>query len=256
MPELPECKIMSDYINFNSKGKNFTKLYNVEKGNNPKLFITGNFSVESLSFGKEIRLILSGIKSDPIYVYVFMGMSGNWKYTSTTQWSDTKYIRLRIDDEYENSLLLYGGYLGPKYKIGYPFNSKRGPDPTKDFDKFKENILNNIESKDFDVPIYEILLNQKYFNGIGNYLRSTILYYANDSPFQKASDFIKKNENIIDLCKEIPLMSYKMNGGQLKDWKNPISDDSTEFKNWVFYQKGSSIKDSLGRTFWYDPKWK
>ncbi len=35
MPEGPELKIMSDYINQNVKDKTFTKLYHVEKGNNP-----------------------------------------------------------------------------------------------------------------------------------------------------------------------------------------------------------------------------
>jgi hypothetical protein len=35
MPEGPEIKIMSDYINSHSKNRTFKKLYHVEKGNIP-----------------------------------------------------------------------------------------------------------------------------------------------------------------------------------------------------------------------------
>ena len=41
---------------------------------------------------------------------------------------------------------------------------------------YRANILNNLDKNAFDQPICEVLLNQKYFNGIGNYLRAEILY--------------------------------------------------------------------------------
>ena len=37
--------------------------------------------------------------------------------------------------------------------------------------------LDNQYKKVFDKPICEAILDQNYFNGIGNYLRSTLLYY-------------------------------------------------------------------------------
>lgn len=43
-------------------------------------------------------------------------------------------------------------------------------------DEFKENILSNLEQPVFRRPICEVLLNQQYFNGIGNYLRAEVLY--------------------------------------------------------------------------------
>jgi endonuclease VIII-like 1 len=100
------------------------------------------------------------------------------------------------------------------------------------------------------------LLNQKYFNGIGNYLRSTILYYSNINPFETAREvIIDCGERLFEFCKDIPLKAYRLNGGQLKDWSNPFELDSKEFSEWVYYKKGNSIKDSNGRTFWYNPKW-
>ena len=42
----------------------------------------------------------------------------------------------------------------------------------------------------FNKAICETLLNQKYFNGIGNYLRAEILYRLKIPPFTKARDVL------------------------------------------------------------------
>lgn len=259
MPESPELRIMSDFINQKSNNR-FTKAYHVSKGNIATEFdkseIDSSFLIEAESNGKELRLHINKDNSKYLLIYVFMGMNGNWKWVNTSEWNETKFTRLRFDSEDGNSLLLYGGFMGPKYSVGKAFGgTKRGPDPTKEFDKFKENILSNLNNKAFDKPICEALLNQEYFNGIGNYIRSTVLYYADVNPFESARNIIQSNSKVLELCKEIPLQSYQFNGGQLKDWSNPFDVDSTEFKKWVFYQKGLCCKDKTGRTFWFDTKW-
>jgi endonuclease VIII-like 1 len=255
MPELAELKIMQDYINQNVEDKVFKKLYHVEKGNNAKdSNLIENFKVKSKSWGKELKLRVYHDVTDLTFS-IFMGMSGNWKFVKTENWNDTRFVRMRLDTTDGYSLLLYGSYMGPKYRLGDFTGVKRGPDPTKDFDNFKKNILNNINSKSFDKPICETLLDQKYFNGIGNYLRSTILYYLNVNPFEKARDIINNYPQIIEMCRDIPNKAYQLNGGQLSDWTNPFDTDYEEFKKWVYYQKGLSCKDKTGRTFWYHPKW-
>ena len=75
-------------------------------------------------------------------------------------------------------------------------------------------------------------------------------------PFESARKVITNNPEILDLCKDVPLKAYELNGGQLRDWTNPFSGDDEEFKKWVFYQKGLKVKDKTGRTFWFHPKWK
>ena len=258
MPELAEYKISADFINLNSKNK-FIKAFHVQKGNIPIQFEENynmnNFSVKARTNGKDLILEIS--KEDGVLaIHVFMGMNGNWKYVDTEKWNQTKFTRLRFDDESGKSLILYGGYMGPKYSVGGPFSgTKRGSDPTLDFDKFKQNVLDNLDKKPFDKPICEVLLNQEYFNGIGNYLRSTLIYYTDVNPFLSGRVAIQNHPQILDLCKSVPETAYKLNGGQLRDWSNPIESDSKDFEDWVFYQKGLSCKDKLGRTFWFDPKW-
>jgi hypothetical protein len=81
MPEGPELKIMSDYINHHSKDRTFTKLYHVEKGNIPvDSNIIENFKVESISNGKELILRVYHDDAD-LKFSVFMGM---W-WPSTTR---------------------------------------------------------------------------------------------------------------------------------------------------------------------------
>lgn len=256
MPEGPELKIMQDYINQNVESKKFSKLYHVEKGNIAKdSGLIEDFFVEANSWGKELKLKVYHDVTDLTFS-IFMGMSGNWKFVKTENWNDTRFVRMRIDTYDGYSLLLYGSYMGPKYRLGGFTGVKRGPDPTKDFDNFKNNIIKNINSKSFDKPICEALLDQKYFNGIGNYLRSTILYYLDVNPFETARDIINDYPQIIEMCRDIPLKAYELNGGQLSDWTNPFDTDYEAFKEWVYYQKGLSCKDKTGRTFWYHPKWK
>ncbi|KAH0619860.1 hypothetical protein JD844_014232, partial [Phrynosoma platyrhinos] len=55
-----------------------------------------------------------------------------------------------------------------------------------------ENVLRNLSDKAFNKPICEALLNQKYFNGIGNYLRAEILYRLKIPPFQEARTVLEK----------------------------------------------------------------
>lgn len=255
MPESPEVRIMSEFINESSDNRIYDKLYYVEKGNNAiESNEIRNFQISSESFGKELKVSLSN-NTKKLDFSVFMGMSGNWKLTPTKDWNLTKFVRMRLDSLDGNSLLLYGGYMGPKYKLGGFTGVKRGPDSVKNFEGFKNNVISNIDKKDFNKPICEVLLNQKYFNGIGNYIRSTILYYMDKNPFQNSRDYILENPHIFDMCKEVQIKSYKLNGGQIKDWENPTNKDKREFKKWVFYQKGISCIDSTKRTFWFDPKW-
>lgn len=47
----------------------------------------------------------------------------------------------------------------------------------------RENVLRNLADKAFDRPICEALLDQRFFNGIGNYLRAEILYRSAGRPW-------------------------------------------------------------------------
>jgi formamidopyrimidine-DNA glycosylase len=133
-----------------------------------------------------------------------------------------------------------------KWKVSSDFSKSRGPDPLKDAIAFKNNILKNLKKKVFDKPIYEMLLDQKYFCGVGNYLRAVILNCIDSDPFQSARDYIEKNgEEFLDTVIGVIQESYELqsSGKMVPEWYFP-------------YGSGESIKDKNGRTFWFSKKWK
>jgi endonuclease VIII-like 1 len=113
------------------------------------------------------------------------------------------------------------------------------------------------------------MMDQKYFNGIGNYLRAEILHRANVNPFLPASEII--TYHLLELCHDVCQESYLVGGGELKDWDNPFKRGygrgrinekmgklaDTSFRDWLqcYGKSGHSIEDSKGRRFWFDKKW-
>jgi endonuclease VIII-like 1 len=147
--------------------------------------------------------------------------------------------------------------MGPKYSINKPFSGqKRGPDPLKNFDEFKLNVISNLNKVEFKKPICEVLLNQKYFNGVGAYLNSEIMGRLDIDPFMNFNELTKSELDklfnmIFTCCNE----SYNLGGGELKDWKNPF-----EFNNihtWIKFYGNKDIcqKQKFGtRNIWIKKK--
>ena len=262
MPEGVEIRIMSDFINKNCSDKVFEKSFHVLKGNNPEEFklLDNNFKLKADFNGKELLLyVYHDVTSfsDIVNISVFMGMSGNWKWVRTSEWNSTKFIRLRFDTTDGWSLILYGLYMGPKYKIG-GFSTKRGPDSIKDFEKFKKNILDNIGCKDFNKPLGESLLNQKYFNGVGAYLFSEIIGRLDYNPHGTINQLSKLElEYLFDMIVRCFEESYSFGGGEIKDWQNPFGENKID--QWLkFYgNKKDCHKHTFGnRNLWIKNKYR
>lgn len=258
MPEIVECKIMSEFINHNCNDRNFID-FSVIRDNNSIIesFNMNNFKIKSKAIGKQI--IIELIFTDKIIpIYVFMGMSGNWKFVPKDKWDSIKFNRIKIDTEDGYSLLLNGGYMGPKFSIGENFKGvKRGPDPIDQFDDFKINIINNIHKKEFEKTICEVLLNQKYFNGIGSYMTSEIVGRLDINPFRSLNSFsIDEINNLFDMIIKCCSESYKHGGGELMDWENPFGYNS--IKDWISFYGNNNIcyKQKFGtRNIWIKKKW-
>ena len=258
MPELAEVRIMSEFINEVAEGRIFR---NIRKSTISKVKTSIRnpyedlFRVEASSRGKELRLEFISRDGNKTPRTFSMGMSGHWQIVLTG--NEPKHAHFMMDSTDGHTLCLVDVRRFAKWKWS-DWNTGRSPDPTKEFPEFVDKIRKNIDHKHFQVPICAALMNQNFFNGIGNYLRSTILYKANQNPFETAKDAILNNPMILDLCQQIPLEAYSLAGGQLKDWENPFNkkEEKISFREWVFYCKGISCIDDSGRRLWFDPKWK
>mmetsp|Transcript_16070 Transcript_16070/g.13207 ORF Transcript_16070/g.13207 Transcript_16070/m.13207 type:complete len:125 (-) Transcript_16070:219-593(-) len=103
-----------------------------------------------------------------------MGMSGYFKLTLNGQ--EHKHAHIKFHTHDGRSLSFVDVRRFGKWKQGVTWNKDRGPDPTIEFEEFKTHVGKNLHKAVFSKPIYETLMDQKFFNGIGNYLRAEILY--------------------------------------------------------------------------------
>jgi formamidopyrimidine-DNA glycosylase len=254
MPEIIELKIASDFVNTKSD-LTFNRVGFSKVTKNPTDIIPndfGDFKIRSTTRGKEMKLILSG-KSEISLIFQF-GMSGNWKWVDEDLLDKEKHHHFRLHTG--NKVLTFwdprrfGGW-----RLG-DWSKDRGPDPIKEFELFKQNLTNS-KGRWKSKPIFEVMLDQSIFNGIGNYLRSEIISRAGINPFVTWNDLNNNERDLItSLCRSIPLEVEDLGGGQLRDWDNPDGIDSGKFNNWLkCYSKEKSILDKNGRRFWFDSKW-
>lgn len=271
MPEISEVKIMTDFINEVVHDKIFTK---IEKSPESKVKCDfdldyNQFHIETESRGKEIKMTIMPndfmLHRDDECLMLSMGMSGHWRFTKTGEELKHSHLKFYTNDGYTLSLVDVRRFA--KWKWG-DWNIKRGPDPVREYRAFVKNINDNIHKKIFDKPICELMLNQQYFNGIGNYLRAEILYRAGQNPFMSSRKAI--NDTILKLCKQIPEEAYTVGGGELKDWSNPynagygrgrinksmMKKKMHNFRDWLqCYQKMCCVVDGTKRKMWFDERW-
>lgn len=255
MPELAEVKIMSDFVNAAVVGLVFDEIrvsaavkkrLPLDKPKDLKLF-----SILSESRGKETLLVLTkkGRSFFSYTVRVSMGMTGHWQVTDSSDLP--KHAHLAFISTDGQALCLVDSRRFARWKWS-GWSANRGPCPLTDVEKFRLNVTTNRNRPTFDRPVAEVLMDQKYFNGIGNYLRAEILYRANQDPFEPARDAIHNNPFILDLCTTVAAEAYMIGGGQLKDWKSPFSVPPDGFHSWIkCYGKSDQSVDLKGRRLWY-----
>ena len=256
MPELAELKFTSDYVNQVSKGATYLRVEKnpVHKCEDLNIPFT-SFKIKSKSKGKEMVLYFLDNNSDQLVtVRITMGMSGHFKVSNTGD--EHKHAHLKFYREDGTTLSFVDVRRFGKWKQGLVWSENRGPDPTTEHREFFLNVMTNLTK--LKKPLYEALMDQKYFNGIGNYLRAEIIYRAGDvDPFLPAGMQLAKYPKLLELCRDIPLLAYAKGGGSIKDWDNPFGDESIQERFMLCYGNGemSKRKDRNGRTFWYDAKW-
>ena len=256
MPELAEVKIMSEYINYVSNDEEYISVEKSEKNKNPNLEIPyKSFRISSTSRGKELMLVVTDTETEEEKKFLMgMGMSGNWIFIE--KGSIPKHSHIVFETKEGGKLCMYDFRRFSRWKESYEWSDNRGPCMLTEWESFVDNLKSNSDKKIFNNPIYELMLNQKYFNGMGNYLRAEILDRAEQDPFVSSREAIK-NKKMLELCKEVVMEAYQLGGGQLSQWSNPYFDDRMTFRQWMrCYTKKEKIKDRNGRTFWFDSKYK
>jgi endonuclease VIII-like 1 len=249
MPELAELRLSADYINEQSVGKTFYRIRKSPQHKGVELGTPYNeFTLSATSRGKELLITVYDKNSpDTKSIVMGLGMVGQFVITETGKSPRFAHLMFDTTDGYTLNFVdmrRFGRWAWGTWK------DDRSPDPTTEYNAFVKNIYDNIDKAAFNKPIYELLMNQKYCNGIGNYLRAEILGRIDSNPFVPARDYIQQNPEVLDLCREIPINSYKY-----KKEKGLNYDGKEPYLKYYKKDTSLSIEDKGKRVFWYDAKW-
>ena len=151
---------------------------------------SAEYAITSESRGKELVLLLQCQKmSDRKMRILFrFGMSGKFNFTSTASIPKHAHLQFHKICKMNEKEELEGtdemgilSFVDPRRfgswrVVEDGWGDGRGPDIVSEYKLFRANILGNLEDPIFGKAMCETMLCQKYFNGIGNYLRAEILF--------------------------------------------------------------------------------
>ena len=267
MPEGPELHIAARFINAAAARFKFGGL--IEKSEvstkNPTVEWTATeYKIRAETRGKELKIHLEDSKSPSSKTHLLFrfGMSGCFKLAEASDLPNHAHLRFFTVGSTPAMTLCFVDYRRfGRWEIEGDWGKDRGPDPMFQYSDFRENVLNNLKNAVFNRPICEALLNQKFFNGIGNYLRAEILFRAGIKPFDQARAVLEtmgeiKTEDgidILELCSKVPKEVLELDSG--KEYSNEDSQKSqASFTSWLrcYYVEGMrNLEDGNKRTIWF-----
>ncbi|NWR66884.1 NEIL1 Endonuclease, partial [Bucorvus abyssinicus] len=246
-------------------------------GRGPEVpFSSEAYRITATSRGKELRLTLAPLgPGEPQHLVFRFGMSGSFRLCPAAQLPRHAHLCFRTSESPPRALCFVDVRRFGSWQLGDAWQPGRGPCVLAEYQAFRENVLKNLDDKAFDKPICEALLNQKFFNGIGNYLRAEILYRLKIPPFEKARTVLealkeqkrrkknpsltpskklklmRENPDLLELCHTVPM---ELITAEKKLLDPDHSDNYAAFKNWLrcYLVPGmSSLRDRNGRTIWF-----
>ena len=247
MPEGPEVKTITDDL---AKKISNKQLLNIEilggrykKNGNPEKFDT---------FVDLLPTKITDVKCKGKFIWFeakngwtiwnTLGMSGGWKLVPSKH-SDVKFVFEDItiwftDQRHFGTLKFSDNSLDLDRKL-----SSLGPDLLSDDSLTKTqfiDIINKYPSK----ALPKILMDQKIFSGIGNYLKSEILYASKISPLRLVNTLSDLElSNLFKNSKEIIRLSYLYKGATIRNYSDLSNNDGQFTFEFKVYNKK---KDSYG----------
>ncbi|XP_072004081.1 endonuclease 8-like 1 isoform X7 [Engystomops pustulosus] len=278
MPEGPELHLASLFVNKVCDGLRFGgKVEKSEVSKNPEVpFSCPEYTISAVSRGKEVKLILTPMAdADEVASVIFrFGMSGSFKFTAEDEIPKHAHLRFFTVDVPRKVLCFVDPRRFGTWEYNGTWQPERGPCVMMEYEKFRENVFKHLSDKAFEKPICEVMLNQKYFNGIGNYLRAEILFRLKIPPFMPARAVLesvrnqsqvlnadlplskkvkikKENPDLLQLCNLVPMEVIQLGG---KGYDPGHGEDYAAFEQWLqcyFVPGMKSLRDSNGRTIWF-----
>ena len=237
MPEGPECKIIGEYLNNKLKdtkcmGMLIHENSRYARHKKPENFDKLKFPLTITSVNVKGKLIWFSF-SNGMYMLNTLGMSGIWT-TSKTKHCDFEIIYTNQDlKKLSEDMVIHCNSI--YFKDVRHFGTLKILENKQQLDKKLKTIGHDVLNLDINFEQFEklllkrsdwtlpkFLMNQKYLSGIGNYLKSEILYDCRISPHTKIKDLNKDLINqLFNSISKIPIQSYNSQGVSLRDYEPP-----------------------------------
>lgn len=263
MPELADIILMTALVNKEAANHTFKRCFksSVHRCREVQIPVSwsSGFTVSAKSRGKEMMLTLqdasakSPSASTLILLLFHMGMTGTWNLLDSDDVASlpkhAHFMLVRDDGKClaHIDVRRLGGWeeVAPSTPSSSAdasgaaekqdgWGAGRGPDPVQEYDAFQQHIFDGLDKEDpiFEKPICEVMLDQEYFNGIGNYLRSEIMHRAHVRPFDKARSVLEacrsdsgKTPDLMRFCKTVPEEVIRM--------EYVYGSSADAFKRWI-----------------------
>lgn len=232
MPEGPEIRRAADALAKAVAGKVLTSV----TFGFPKLK-----KFEALLEGRRIRSITSHGKAmltqfdNEWTLYTHNQLYGVWKIVKAGQRPDTsRTLRVALETR-TSAILLYSASQVAMWKTAdlaqHPFLSKLGPDVLDGSTSVAMVVARLAEARFLSRALPALLLDQAFLAGIGNYLRSEILFEARIAPNRRARDLsAAERKRLAAAILAVPRHSYRTRKSDAREPALETADQEPEGK--------------------------
>ncbi|MGD1930318.1 MAG: endonuclease VIII [Leptolyngbyaceae cyanobacterium] len=268
MPEGPEIRKAADKLEKAIAHQPTTEVFFAFEHLQPyQDQLTGQAVTQISTYGKALVTHFEG----GLCVYSHNQLYGKWMVRNAYNYPSTnRQLRFAIHTERKSALLYSASdieVLPAVAVLEHPFIQRLGPD-ILDATVTPAEILEWVQSKVFYRRRFTtLLLDQSFLCGVGNYLRSEILFVSRLHPTHRPTDYDRDQlARFADAALAVPQQSYR-HGGITNDLA--IAADLKKrgmprrhYRHWVFGRDGQGcfvcgtaiIKDRTGgRRYYYCP---
>lgn len=277
MPEGPELYKAAQFLNKIASSHTFTSVRLLQSPSpaRPQVPWTApHFSLSANSRGKEIRITL---QEDPdnkaksyepqvLNVLLSFGMTGRFAFTKRADVQKHSMLMFDTTDDHTFSFVDSRHFGRWSLSDGWSSPAKRGPCIISEYPEFRDNVLASLDKYAFSKPICELLLEQRYFSCIGNYLRAEVLHRLDIDPYLPARDVLQdlpaecdpKQPDILLTCHTVCWEVVNLAGSGRPYDPEGLYGDQEVFERWLrcYMQEGmGNTIDNKKRTMWHDKKY-
>ena len=150
----------------------------------------------------------------PLPLLFRMGMTGHIQsFPSHTDTHKHAHLTFLSSEPSEVAVCFVDQRQFGRWLVTSQWDATRGPCPLTEYQLFRSHVLASLDSRPLQKPLCELLLDQRYFNGIGNYLRAEICHRAEVNPFASGRNVLARlvgledsveEPDVLRLCHDVP----------------------------------------------------